>query len=547
MKETIDYFEHKLLRQTCLLIGIVSFASFVFDLVRGLELPVLSVTFILTIVGIVSYFLVKQNIKILFVKYFISIVSIVMLNFAWFFNHASYGPVLPLYIAWGIFIVFLWNQKMAIVFGSVMFVNLSVLFLIEYSGYPFLIQIYASSQERLVDVGIGTFASLFLAAFYSVFVKIAYLDKIKKAQEAEELKTAFLQNISHEIRSPMNAILGFSNLLQKQNLSAISKAKYIETINSSGKHLISIIDDIVKISMLETHQVEVQKDIVDVKEVMQALYLEAEMSPYLNKNVILRSPNIEISNDLTLNTDKVKFTQILQNFLTNALKYTNIGFVEFGCSENSSSVEFYVKDTGVGIKKSDSEIIFDRFRQVEKTANSKYKGSGLGLAICKSYVELLGGKIWFESRVGEGTTFYFTIPFQPEISPVVENSLTVNKSKKTILVAEDDEMNFNFIKIILEKSYNLLRASNGQQAVDIIEGGTHVDCILMDIRMPILNGTEAAKLIKRIRPDVHIIAQTAYTQIEDEEYFSKTSFDDYILKPINPESLNELLSFILAS
>lgn len=439
-----------------------------------------------------------------------------------------------------IFIIFVSEHKRALLFTGVVILNVSVLFYLEYN-YPHLFESYSNKPFRILDVYIGTYFNLALAFFYAYFIKQAYKEKIKKSQESEELKTAFLQNISHEIRTPMNAIMGFSSLLQKQNLSVMNKAKYIETINSSGQHLISIIDDIVKISMLETEQVEITLQPVKISELLEYIYEQANMSPYMGKNVILRSPKNELYEDYIIETDKVKLTQILQNLITNALKYTPMGSVELGCVERGDFIEFYVADTGIGLEKKNMQVVFERFRQIEKTKHSKYQGSGLGLSITKSYVELLGGKIWVQSQLGKGSTFYFTIPFK-EITaqPKVKES-----KKKTILVAEDDELNYNFIKILLEKKHTLIRATNGQEAVDIVESGQHVDCILMDIRMPILNGIEAAKLIKKTHPDMYIIAQTAYTEIENKEYFSKTDFDDYILKPINPKALDELLSFII--
>src|SRR5690606_32759113 len=261
---------------------------------------------------------------------------------------------------------------------------------------------------------------------------------------------------------------------------------------------------------LDSEQVKVNTESVRISTLLLQLYDEIKGNKLIHPNVIIRSPIIELDKDYVIKTDAVKLKQILLNLLINAIKFTSVGYIEFGCKRKELNLEFYIKDTGIGIDKKNHTVIFDRFTQIEKTKLSRYKGAGLGLSISKSFATLLNGKIWLHSKSGEGTTFFVSIPFEEsKESHILPNEKTEKKPKKTILIAEDEDISYEFIKILLEKKYLLYRAKNGEEVLQIIESGKKVDCILMDIKMPRLNGIEAAKIIKKTHSDIYIIAQTA--------------------------------------
>lgn len=367
-----------------------------------------------------------------------------------------------------------------------------------------------------------------------------------QAEESDRLKTAFLQNISHEIRTPLNAICGFSQMLNKPKLTDSKRQSYVSIIQNSSNQLLAIVSDILAISALETRQEKIYEEQISVNEIIIEL-LATYKQQLSNQNISLYAKQLLSDKEATIYTDKTKIIQILTNLLTNALKFTHEGSIEFGYkileANHDLSLQFYVKDTGIGIKQELQDKIFERFRQADDSITKKYGGTGLGLSISKGYVELLGGKIWLESQEGKGTTFYFTIPYKPtNKSKINSGNKKSGKKQKNILVAEDEEFNYLFIEeILLEKNINIIHAKNGQEAVDILNAKPDIDLVLMDIKMPVLDGYSAAKIMKKIWPDVPIIAQTAYAlEHEIKEYIG--AFDDYLAKPIQEEHFFRIIS-----
>jgi CheY-like chemotaxis protein len=266
-----------------------------------------------------------------------------------------------------------------------------------------------------------------------------------------------------------------------------------------------------------------------------------------NHNISLFAKQQLTDKESEIYTDKVKIIQILNNLLSNALKFTHRGSIEFGYLLEQNELKFYVKDTGIGIKKEQQDEIFERFSQTDTSINRKYGGTGLGLSISKGFVELLGGRIWLDSELGKGSVFYFTIPYNPV--------MVMNKSKEktdtespvhTVLVAEDEEFNYLFIEeLLIEKELLLIHAKNGEEAIEECKNNPDVSLVLMDIKMPIIDGHTAAKLIKKIRPRLPIIAQSAYAMEYEKEQFNDAAFDDYITKPIKMDELiNKLKKYI---
>jgi signal transduction histidine kinase/ActR/RegA family two-component response regulator len=371
-----------------------------------------------------------------------------------------------------------------------------------------------------------------------------------KAEENDRLKSSFLTNMSHEIRTPMNAIVGFSELLLSEPLSEAEQREYIKVISRSGKNLVSIIEDLLEMSKIDTNQVAPNYSAVNIAEVINELYDTIKISIPADKSIDFQI--LKPQNPLTekIITDQVKLKQILTNLITNAIKYTKQGHVNFGYEVNQrdSVIEFTIQDSGIGIDKHYHKIIFDRFHRIDNDFTIKAGGLGLGLAISKAYVEMLGGSISIASEVKAGTTFSFTIPLvyatrnslsEPEAK---NTNASQSQPKLTILIAEDDNINFLLIQKIMQlKQFNIIRASDGQEAVDICRENDSIDLILMDIKMPRLNGYEAFKLIKEIRPHIKVIAQTAYSSIEDKLKIDEFGFDGYISKPIDKEKLFNLI------
>ncbi|MGE0076918.1 MAG: response regulator [Bacteroidales bacterium] len=360
-----------------------------------------------------------------------------------------------------------------------------------------------------------------------------------RAEESDRLKTAFLQNLSHEIRTPMNAIMGFTNLLSKSDLSTEEQLSYIEIIQSSSNQLLTIVDDIITTSRLETKQMKVNEQTVNLKEIfanLSSVYLpEAE-----NKNLNFDFRNTIIDEHSVVITDKEKLYQVLSKIISNAIKFTNTGGVEVYCSSNTNTIQFSVKDSGVGIPNEAFASIFDRFRQVDISMSRQYGGTGLGLSIAKAYVELLGGKIWVDSEIDVGSTFYFTIPLKLSRSISAAKPLFENSKKKSlkILVAEDEYYNFQYLREILNyTNIEVLHAKNGLEAVQFCETHSDIDLVLMDIKMPLMDGKEAMMQIKKIRPNLKIVAQTAYALVNDKKDLLDSGFDDYISKPISRDDV----------
>ncbi len=378
-----------------------------------------------------------------------------------------------------------------------------------------------------------------------------------KAEESDNLKTAFLQNMSHEIRTPLNGIIGFTRLLNEENISKEEFQEFTSIIQQSGNRLIEIVDNVLDMSRIETGQVNIVKKAVIINSVFSQLL--TFFSPLANsKNIIL---NFHESEDINFSifTDEAKLYQILANLVNNAIKFTKSGSIDFGFEikakpssgyTNEGVVLFYIKDTGIGIDLQFHERIFDRFTQAETSIGRNYEGAGLGLAICKGLVKLLGGNIWLESCIDKGTTFYFTLPYnsvEQTSRPISKNNEHIIKSiKGKILIVEDDSVSFMLLNILLsDTDIIVIHAENGQQAVEIVRNNPDVDLILMDIRMPVMDGMEATRQIKKIRPELPIIAQTAYAFAGEIEMILAAGCNDCLSKPIEEEKLNKLLNLYL--
>ncbi|HRX96182.1 MAG TPA: PAS domain S-box protein [Bacteroidales bacterium] len=378
----------------------------------------------------------------------------------------------------------------------------------------------------------------------------------EKAEESDKLKSAFLANMSHEIRTPMNSIIGFSQLLDDPDLSIDERNHFINLIQNSGNDLMSLIDDIIDISKIEAGQMKIFKSQYMVDQLMRELYHgfheHVKTNPKTNKlKVIYKAP--DHAENIVANTDIDRFKQVIRNLFYNSIKFTDKGYIEFGFEyENpkfKNELLFYVKDTGIGIDPEKKELIFNSFTQANESDTRLYGGTGLGLAISKNIVELLGGRIWVESKPGKGATFYFTLPRITEHGTAINTKPAgkehqfheYNLTGKSILVVEDDDSSYDFFERILRRTgANLMRAEDGMQAVKKFRQNKF-DVVLMDIRLPRMDGYKTMKKIKSMNPEIPVVAQTAYAMQGEKDKCLKAGFDNYLSKPIK---INELLKMV---
>ncbi len=390
---------------------------------------------------------------------------------------------------------------------------------------------------------IETFAHQVAVALHRSQLEFELVSAKIKAEESDRLKTAFLTNMSHEIRTPMNGILGFAEMLNDDKINDSERKNYIEVINSNGKLLVNLIDDIIDFAKIEAGQIKIVKHDFSINSLLKQIH-NTYMGGSFKKdkqNVKLIFANGLADEDSYIKTDPIRLRQILTNLIGNAYKFTNEGHIKFGFSLRSDNMlEFYVEDTGIGIPPEKLSVIFERFVQADNSRSRKYSGSGLGLAISKGFSELLGGKMWAKSKVGKGSTFCFTIPYEKakfikqEDAGVKKAKSTYNWSDKLILVAEDDFFSYKFLEGFLKQTNaSILHADDGQKAVDIVTENQDIDIILMDVQMPEMNGLDATQKIKEIRPKLPIIAQTANAIAEEKQKCFEAGFDDFVTKPIN--------------
>jgi PAS domain S-box-containing protein len=367
-----------------------------------------------------------------------------------------------------------------------------------------------------------------------------------KAEEGDRLKTAFINNISHEVRTPMNAITGFAALLGEPDISKETQKSYIEIINQSSDHLLDVLTDIIEISNIEAGILKLKKNEINLNSLLAKLFRQFTTQAY-EKGLELKLGSVLSEKEANIITDNAKLIQILSNLISNALKFTLHGEIEFGCSLKNGKLEFYVSDTGIGIAEEQHQKIFNRFYQVEHSDKRQlYEGTGLGLSISKEYVELMKGKIWLTSKPDSGSVFCFTIPYEQaidlfaQVQPGKEKSRIKVSGKKTILIAEDDDSNFYLIKEFLAGlNIEIIRACNGVEAVDICHSDRRIDLVLMDIEMPVMDGYTAIGKILAHSPDTLIIAQTAYAS--DEEKSTTAGCVGFISKPFSKKQFVNLI------
>lgn len=370
-----------------------------------------------------------------------------------------------------------------------------------------------------------------------------YEEKTDKAEKASRMKSLFLANMSHEIRTPLNAIEGFARIMAETD-SAEDRMKYMEIVESNNNRLLALIDEILDLSRVEAGELSIKKSMTDLNEMCHNMQNIFKFRCPDTVQLLWSKPNMNV----TLNTDGNRVTQVFSNLISNALKHTTKGSINYGYRliNDGQEVEFYVSDTGSGIAPEDQKHIFETY--VSRDAENQ-NGYGLGLALCKIIVEKLGGHITVNSKLGAGSTFRFILPFQGTIgglkkdSRVTTNSRTIRVSTKTdmtkaplILVAEDEDSNYELVRIVLAKRYRLLRACNGIEAVTYCEE-EHPALVLMDVRMPDMSGLDATRIIKEVNPDIPVVALSAYAFDDNIREAREAGCDEFMAKPFRVEDL----------
>lgn len=410
------------------------------------------------------------------------------------------------------------------------------------STYPVEISLQCGSYE-----GEDVFIAIIIDITKRKLAETELIKAKEKAEESDRLKSAFLSNMSHEIRTPMNGILGFANLLKKPSLSSDKQNRYFEIIKKSGERMINTIDSIIDISRIESGIENAVISEVNIIENMEFVYNllkpEAEIKglKIINKNTLS-------SEDAFIKTDKEKIYGILTNLVKNAIKFTDKGSIELGCQKKDEYLEFHVKDSGIGIPEDRVDKIFERFIQADIEDKKALQGSGLGLAISKSYVEMLGGKLWVKSIEGQGSIFYFTIPYNSgseneEQNTIDDENIPLQLKDLKVLIVDDDEVSlFLLSEQLQEFSKKTLIAETGVEAINKCKNNPDLHLVLMDIRMPEMSGLEATREIRKFNKEIFIIAQTAYALAGDKEKSLDAGCNEYISKPIDLAILNELIT-----
>lgn len=383
--------------------------------------------------------------------------------------------------------------------------------------------------------------------FYSYLKK--HLEKLRKAEqkakESDQLKSAFLQNLSHEIRTPMNGIIGFTELLNNEGLSFEQKKNYAQIIAKSSHQLMNLVNDILDISLIETGSsplIERKVHLNNLLDELKCTY-ESWTTEEVSFELVKELPDQQS----IIFADEDKLRQVLNNLLNNAFKFTEKGHIRFGYILNENELEFSVEDSGIGIPPELYELIFDRFHKADLDIAKLYEGIGLGLSICRGNVALMGGRIWVKSELGKGSSFYFTMKYNP-IEPLIHPTHLQQNNDQTIqptiiLVVEDDDTSYQLIKEILgDPDLLILHAKNGREAIDIYKKNQNIRLILMDIKMPVMNGIEATREIRKMNTNVPIIVQSAFTMNDMSQSNINADFSGYIAKPFSKEQLMALVN-----
>lgn len=519
----------------------------IFHLIGHLSVRAALLTSGMAVFFLVIWCLVRYYQFLLVPKFILSFGGILLIDFAWYFQDLSNGPVLLVLLIFTAHVIWVWEGRQLLYIMVFYYINLIVLFIVDYNATHIEVS-YPDNKTRTLHMFISFFLYCVLLIFILYSVKKEFLRQQKKAVHSDKLKSAFLANMSHEIRTPMNGILGFSDLLRNPNLNGETQQEYIKIIERSGHRMLGVINDIIDISKIEAGLVKLDIRESNIREQLE--YVRKFFTPEVAaKGMTLYYENETILEDVVIKTDREKVFAILINLVKNAIKYSKNGTIKFGYKIKGNFIEFHVADTGIGIATDRRQVIFERFIQADIENLEAIQGAGLGLSITKSYVELLGGKIWLESELGRGSIFYFTLPYVPinnknqmkDIDKIVAID-ELERLNLNILIVEDDEISEALMCInINDFCKNPLIARTGLEAIKLCRDNPDLDLILMDMQLPLCNGYDATKQIREFNKEVVIISQTAYGLSRDRERAIAAGCNDYISKPIKNKELVKVI------
>jgi len=495
------------------------------------------------------YYFVRFHNYLYIPKVILTCLGLIMLDFTWYSKFLSNGPVLFFILIFAALVIWVWQGKCLVVILAFYFLNLAVLGIIDSHAAEYLFK-YPDPNKRSLDIFLSFFLYSSLLIILLLFIKKEFIRQKENAIKSDKLKSAFLANMSHEIRTPMNAIVGFSELLGNGSDSD-NKQQYISIIQNSSYALLRLINDIIDLSRIESGDLEIKYSDINIRD------LFVELKDLYTLDLTKRGKSdVSISyildGELIFQSDPLRLKQVLSNLINNAVKFTSQGAITFRCEKAGRELTFSVSDSGTGIPEEDQKRIFDRFTKFNYNGMNT-EGSGIGLSIADKFINLLGGKIWFNSTVGKGTNFFFSLPYvapssfstSNKLSQKISSSLAV-ESIKPILVVEDDKVSFMLIKEFLKPlNLEIHHVTDGRDAINYVKMNPEVSLILMDIKLPFMDGYEATKAIRQINSKIPIIAQTAYAMLGDREKAIAAGCVDYIDKPLESKRLRELVSAYL--
>lgn len=405
--KAINHFEDRLLLLTTSSIAVILMISTFFNWIAGLKNSLVISSAIGFLVYVVLYFFGRNINRSKLFYWITSVLSLLYLDLIWFLNYASQGPILPLFVVLYAFLILVFNKKYIPVISILLFSNVGILLFVELLFFR-QIGTYPNMETRVTDNYIGLMFSLLIIYSFIVAIKKNYIHQYERAKMSDHLKSAFLANMSHEIRTPLNAIVGFSSIINDPDISKEDKKEFEVQIQKNSEYLLSLIEDIIDVSKIESNQLSVKIQRENVVPLIDQITQSFQMTVPIEKDIRIIN-RIDLP-ELVVEIDKVRFEQIVRNLLSNAVKFTDNGSIEVGCLAGREFYTFFVKDSGIGIHTEHLQIIFERFRKVDNSKQQLYRGTGIGLFLSRQLVELFGGKIWAESEIGKGSTFYFTIP-----------------------------------------------------------------------------------------------------------------------------------------
>lgn len=541
-----DFFEYRFFTGA---VFFGSLTSLIATLVN-LSLPVSGTLTLTTASGILFYFFLYLVLRfsnknyLIEVKWITSLLTFLYLDILWFLNYGSSGPILYMILIFFTLLILVWDSWRRSLMLTLFFLNITFLFYIEYS-FPQLLGNYAETGIRVIDLYSGFVLYVILAAILVNPVKRNFIQEREKAIASDHLKSAFLANMSHEIRTPMNAIMGFSQLMDSEKLEPEKRKKYLSIIEENSTVLLQLIDDIIDISKIEAGQLSLSYTSFNLNTLISDFsdFFRIEIEKSGKKNLSFQS-DVYI-NEPYIISDPVRLKQILTNLAGNALKFTKEGFIRIVCSQKDDTLHFSVEDTGIGIPLDKQEIIFKRFIKLN-SGDAAVKGTGIGLAIVSDLIKLLKGKIWLYSEPSKGSAFHFEIPYmrgelsETPANPELKDSVSLLADK--ILVAEDEDHNFMVIEEFLSlMGLKAVRAVNGKEAVQSVKERNDIALVLMDLKMPVMDGLMATRSIKSLYPGLPVIALTAYAMEGDELKAREAGCDDYLAKPVRIAEVKDML------